>query len=140
MSSHQPLLENDIEPDEDAAPRAEGQMATNQSDAESGEHASVSQTHRNFIFSQASRPYSGKSVRTRRVYDFWSEPTNQSAHPVALLFLFLFRTLAIVIYLLGGFLFPGNYVLSTVVVVVLLAMDFWTCKVTTLPPSSMAWD
>jgi hypothetical protein len=34
-----------------------------------------------------------------------------------------------VVYLLGGFIFPGNYVLSTVVVVVLLAMDFWNCRV-----------
>lgn len=48
---------------------------------------------------------------------------------MALLFLFAFRTLAVVVYLLGGFIFPDNYVLSTVVVVVLLAMDFWTCRV-----------
>ncbi|KAJ7743166.1 Golgi apparatus membrane protein TVP23 [Mycena metata] len=51
----------------------------------------------------------------------------QSAHPVALLFLFLFRIAAITVYLLSGFV-TENYVLSTVAVVVLLAMDFWNCR------------
>lgn len=51
----------------------------------------------------------------------------QSAHPVSLFFLFFFRTAAIVVYLLCGF-FTSNYVLSTVLVVVLLAMDFWNCR------------
>ncbi|KAJ7026279.1 Golgi apparatus membrane protein TVP23 [Mycena alexandri] len=51
----------------------------------------------------------------------------QSAHPVALLFLFLFRIGAITVYLLSGFV-TENYVLSTVAVVVLLAMDFWNCR------------
>ncbi|KAJ7746932.1 Golgi apparatus membrane protein TVP23 [Mycena maculata] len=51
----------------------------------------------------------------------------QSSHPLALFFLFLFRTGAITVYLLSGF-FTDNYVLSTVVVVVLLAMDFWNCR------------
>ncbi|KIP12016.1 hypothetical protein PHLGIDRAFT_114073 [Phlebiopsis gigantea 11061_1 CR5-6] len=51
----------------------------------------------------------------------------QSAHPIALLFLYLFRTAAIVVYLLCGF-FTSNYVLSTVIVVVLLAVDFWNCR------------
>ncbi|KAG8855076.1 Golgi apparatus membrane protein tvp23 [Serendipita sp. 411] len=51
----------------------------------------------------------------------------QSSHPVALLFLYLFRTLAIVIYIIGGFL-TDDYVLSTVAVVVLLSADFWTCR------------
>lgn len=51
----------------------------------------------------------------------------QSAHPVALFFLYFFRTAAIVVYLLCGF-FTSNYVLSTVIVVVLLAMDFWNCR------------
>ncbi|KAG7450328.1 Golgi apparatus membrane protein TVP23 [Guyanagaster necrorhizus] len=51
----------------------------------------------------------------------------QSAHPLALFFLFLFRIAAITVYILCGF-FTDNYVLSTVVVVVLLAMDFWNCR------------
>ncbi|KAJ7126632.1 Golgi apparatus membrane protein TVP23 [Mycena crocata] len=51
----------------------------------------------------------------------------QSAHPLALFFLFLFRTAAITVYLLSGFV-TDNYVLATVAVVVLLAMDFWNCR------------
>lgn len=51
----------------------------------------------------------------------------QSAHPTALFFLFLFRIAAIAVYILCGW-FTDNYVLSTVAVVVLLAMDFWNCR------------
>ncbi|KAF7356811.1 Golgi apparatus membrane protein TVP23 [Mycena venus] len=51
----------------------------------------------------------------------------QSAHPIALFFLFSFRIAAITVYLFSGF-FTDNYVLSTVAVVVLLAMDFWNCR------------
>ncbi|EIN13547.1 DUF846-domain-containing protein [Punctularia strigosozonata HHB-11173 SS5] len=50
----------------------------------------------------------------------------QSAHPVALFFLYFFRIAAITVYILGGTF--GNYVIATVVVVVLLAMDFWNCR------------
>ena len=58
-----------------------------------------------------------------------SEPSiwSQSSHPVALLFLFLFRSLAIATYLLCGF-FAGGYVFSTVLVVLLLSADFWTVR------------
>ncbi|KAF8559258.1 Golgi apparatus membrane protein TVP23 [Imleria badia] len=51
----------------------------------------------------------------------------QSAHPAALFCLYLFRIAAISVYILCG-LFTDNYVLSTVAVVVLLAMDFWNCR------------
>jgi len=51
----------------------------------------------------------------------------QSAHPMVLFCLFFFRIAAIALYLLSGF-FINNYVVSTVVVVVLLAMDFWNCR------------
>ncbi|KIJ68250.1 hypothetical protein HYDPIDRAFT_36747 [Hydnomerulius pinastri MD-312] len=51
----------------------------------------------------------------------------QSAHPAALFCLYLFRITAIAVYILCG-LFTDNYVLSTVAVVVLLAMDFWNCR------------
>ncbi|KIJ53644.1 hypothetical protein M422DRAFT_222299 [Sphaerobolus stellatus SS14] len=51
----------------------------------------------------------------------------QSSHPLALFFLYLFRIGALATYILCG-LFTDNYVLSTVVVVVLLAMDFWNCR------------
>ncbi|KAF8844095.1 Golgi apparatus membrane protein TVP23 [Paxillus ammoniavirescens] len=51
----------------------------------------------------------------------------QSAHPAALFCLYLFRIAAVAVYILCG-LFTDNYVLSTVAVVVLLAMDFWNCR------------
>ncbi|EIW64734.1 DUF846-domain-containing protein [Trametes versicolor FP-101664 SS1] len=51
----------------------------------------------------------------------------QSAHPLVLFFLYFFRVAAITVYILCGF-FISNYVLSSVIVVVLLAMDFWNCR------------
>ncbi|KAA1468653.1 Golgi apparatus membrane protein TVP23 [Dentipellis sp. KUC8613] len=51
----------------------------------------------------------------------------QSAHPLALFFLYIFRIAAITTYILCGF-FTSNFVVSTVIVVVLLAMDFWNCR------------
>lgn len=51
----------------------------------------------------------------------------QSSHPIALIFLYLFRSLAMGVYLLCGFL-SGGYVLSTVIVVLLLSADFWTVR------------
>ncbi|KAI0932286.1 Golgi apparatus membrane protein tvp23, variant 3 [Taiwanofungus camphoratus] len=51
----------------------------------------------------------------------------QSAHPVALFFLYFFRVAAIAVYILCGFM-TSNFVLSAVIVVVLLAMDFWNCR------------
>lgn len=41
--------------------------------------------------------------------------------------LYLFRISAILVYILCGF-FTSNYVLSTVLVVVLLAADFWNTR------------
>jgi len=51
----------------------------------------------------------------------------QSSHPIVLLCLYAFRTAAVATYLLCGF-FTENFVLSTVLVVVLLAMDFWNAR------------
>ncbi|THH05102.1 hypothetical protein EW145_g5034 [Phellinidium pouzarii] len=51
----------------------------------------------------------------------------QSSHPLVLFFLFFFRITALAVYILCG-IFTDNYVLSTVIVVVLLAMDFWNCR------------
>ncbi|KAG8747941.1 Golgi apparatus membrane protein tvp23 [Ceratobasidium sp. 414] len=46
---------------------------------------------------------------------------------MVLFVLYLLRIAAITVYILCGF-FTDNYVLSTVIVVVLLAMDFWNCR------------
>ncbi|WVQ97661.1 hypothetical protein IAU59_004775 [Kwoniella sp. CBS 9459] len=51
----------------------------------------------------------------------------QSSHPMSLAFLYLFRSAAIAVYVLCG-LFTDNYVLSIVLVVVLLSLDFWNTR------------
>jgi len=51
----------------------------------------------------------------------------QSAHPIALFCLYLFRAAAISVYILSGW-FTKNFVLTAVVVVILLSMDFWNCR------------
>lgn len=43
------------------------------------------------------------------------------------MFLYLFRILALTAYILSSF-FPNYYVVSAVVIVVFLAMDFWNCR------------
>ncbi|RKP02400.1 hypothetical protein CXG81DRAFT_8207, partial [Caulochytrium protostelioides] len=50
-----------------------------------------------------------------------------SAHPVALIFHLLFRTLAILAYILGG-LFSDSFIMLFVVIMLLLACDFWAVK------------
>jgi hypothetical protein len=46
---------------------------------------------------------------------------------MVLISLYLFRSLAIAVYVLMG-LFTSNYILSIVIVVVLLSMDFWNTR------------
>ncbi|KAF7791918.1 hypothetical protein EIP86_002944 [Pleurotus ostreatoroseus] len=100
-----PLLDNTIEPDEvieaPPAPRATNNTAAPQ-----------------VVLTPGARPATQMAS---------SAGDAEAAHPVALFFLFFFRTAAIAVYLLCGF-FTENYVLSTVVVVVLLSMDFWNCQ------------
>lgn len=50
-----------------------------------------------------------------------------SAHPVALFFFLAFRLAAILTYLLG-LIFTSNFILVFVIIVLLLAFDFWTVK------------
>jgi len=51
----------------------------------------------------------------------------QSSHPIALFFHLAFRVTAILIYILNG-LISMSFVLSFVILVLLLAFDFWTVK------------
>ncbi|KAH8988817.1 DUF846-domain-containing protein [Lactarius akahatsu] len=88
-----------IEPDVPTRERSSGPVSASSADLESGSH-----------------PTQGLTGILR-----------QSAHPVALLVLYLLRIAAIATYILCGF-FTDNYVVSTVIVVVLLAMDFWNCR------------
>ncbi|KAH9175403.1 hypothetical protein EDB89DRAFT_360898 [Lactarius sanguifluus] len=88
-----------IEPDVPTRERSSGPVSVSSADLETGNH-----------------PTQGLSGILR-----------QSAHPVVLFVLYLLRIAAIATYILCGF-FTDNYVVSTVIVVVLLAMDFWNCR------------
>ncbi|KAJ2389835.1 Golgi apparatus membrane protein tvp23 [Coemansia sp. RSA 2559] len=50
-----------------------------------------------------------------------------SSHPLALMFLILFKCGALAIYLLGNF-FTDNFIILFVLCVLILAVDFWTVK------------
>ncbi|KAI7833243.1 Golgi apparatus membrane protein tvp-23 [Kickxella alabastrina] len=50
-----------------------------------------------------------------------------SSHPLALLFLLLFKSFALALYLLGNF-FTDNFILIFVLCVLTLSVDFWTVK------------
>ncbi|KAF8349905.1 Golgi apparatus membrane protein TVP23 [Amanita rubescens] len=112
MSVSTPLLDNTIEPDDSEIVPSKPQSAK--------QPVVLSPTNRT----------SGSGAMATSQSDAESGIAGmlrQSAHPAALFFLYIFRTAAVVVYILCGW-FTDNYVLSTVIVVVLLAMDFWNCR------------
>ncbi|CAL1695976.1 unnamed protein product [Somion occarium] len=118
-----PLLDNTIEPDELSEPS----VPLGNINASSTPRSPV-------VLTPGARPTAGQAANANAMASTAGDAESgiagifrQSAHPVALLFLYLFRIAAITVYLLCGF-FTSNYVLSTVLVVVLLAMDFWNCR------------
>ncbi|KAJ7453940.1 Golgi apparatus membrane protein TVP23 [Mycena galericulata] len=110
---HTPLLDGQIEPDEVVGTISSSAPASNNA-------RPIVLTPTNRATEQMATTESDAEAGIAGIF-------RQSAHPLALFFLFLFRTGAITVYLLSGF-FTDNYVLSTVAVVVLLAMDFWNCR------------
>ena len=52
---------------------------------------------------------------------------SQSAHPTALIFMLLFRSIAIFLYLFQSFI-SSDFVLGLVLIILSLAFDFWTVK------------
>jgi len=68
--------------------------------------------------------------------NFLGDTLSQSAHPVVCIFHLLFKSLALVFYILGGW-FAGdgkggnsgaNFITVTVICILLLAADFWVVK------------
>ncbi|KAI0321698.1 Golgi apparatus membrane protein TVP23 [Amylostereum chailletii] len=114
MSVATPLLDQTIEADEPIVPEQPSRSAN----APSREPV---------VLTPGSRPLDRLASTQSDAESGIAGIFRQSAHPVALLFLFLFRIAAIATYILCGF-FSDYYVISTVVVVVLLAMDFWNCR------------
>ncbi|KAG8972119.1 Golgi apparatus membrane protein tvp23 [Tulasnella sp. 425] len=118
MSLQQPLYQT-IEPDEPSAPLS-GSIGSG--NAQPGRKPVVL-TPTNSANAAAQASPSGLESGKCGIGAVFKE----SSHPLALLCLYLFRIAAISVYILCG-LFTDNYVLSTVLVVVLLAMDFWNCR------------
>ncbi|WVN89157.1 uncharacterized protein L203_104373 [Cryptococcus depauperatus CBS 7841] len=112
MSSSAPLLSSAIEPDEETPSVLQGQI---------GSSSRNTPTATPKVLVPGTQPSgSGSSLES-------AEEGGISSHPVALAILYLFRSAAIAVYVLCG-LFTDNYVLSTVLVVVLLSLDFWNTR------------
>ncbi|KAK7058794.1 Golgi apparatus membrane protein tvp23 [Paramarasmius palmivorus] len=120
MSVSTPLLDNTIEPDEPE--RISGNINSSNN---STPHQPVvlTPTNRTAENGTGGRMASTQSDAESGIAGIF----RQSAHPVALFFLYFFRISALIVYLLAETV-VNNYVLSTVLVVVLLAMDFWNCR------------
>ncbi|KAH9944444.1 DUF846-domain-containing protein [Epithele typhae] len=119
MSSNTPLFDT-IEPDEPEYERrtsATGNIASGPAPAATNTRTAPTQ-----LASTPGDAESGAQARTCR-----PASVSRSAHPTVLFFLYAFRSAALAVYILCGF-FISSYVLSSVIVVVLLAMDFWNCK------------
>ncbi|KAF8649816.1 hypothetical protein AX16_005581 [Volvariella volvacea WC 439] len=114
MSATAPLLET-IEPDEPADPPSRNISNPNAKPARQPVTLTPTSTTGNLATTQSDAEAGIAGI------------FRQSAHPVALFFLYFFRIAAISVYILSGF-FTSDFVLSTVIVVVLLAMDFWNCR------------
>ncbi|KAG7099401.1 Golgi apparatus membrane protein tvp23 [Marasmius oreades] len=116
MSVSTPLLDNTIEPDE---PEQRSGNINQENNLNTRQPVVLTPTNRANENRMASTPSDAESG-IAGIF-------RQSAHPIALFFLYFFRITAITLYLLAETL-VNNYVLSTVLVVVLLAMDFWNCR------------
>ncbi|KAF9443714.1 Golgi apparatus membrane protein TVP23 [Macrolepiota fuliginosa MF-IS2] len=121
MSAATPLLDNTIEPDDP-------------SEAISGNINAKTQSARPQVVLTPTTRSSNSNSNGQAMASSGGDAEagiagifRQSAHPLALLFLYFFRIAAVAVYVLSGW-FTDNYVLSTVLVVVLLAMDFWNCR------------
>lgn len=64
---------------------------------------------------------------TRRLFYCEAHPLNLGRHPYACFFHMLFRSGAVLSYLLCSF-FSDSFVLNFIVIILLLSFDFWTVK------------
>ncbi|WVW82560.1 hypothetical protein I302_104571 [Kwoniella bestiolae CBS 10118] len=117
MSSSAPLLSGTIEPDEEPPSLPQGKIGASSRSAEP------------VVLVPGTTPQgSGGMMGIGNAEEGGIRGIlKQSSHPLSLLFLYFFRSAAIAVYVLCG-LFTDNYVLSIVVVVVLLSLDFWNTR------------
>ncbi|CED84897.1 golgi apparatus membrane protein tvp23 [Phaffia rhodozyma] len=123
-STTRPLLSADIEPDSNSPPGTPRTFP-------SGNIASSSSSSRPPRQADGGLPPPVNSLGSGSEGNNGDEGIvgmiKRSSHPMALLSLYFFRSAAITVYVLCG-LFTDNYVLSIVLVVVLLSMDFWVTR------------
>jgi len=125
MSATTPFLSQTIEPDEPSLPVPSGRISGAPSPAgRTREPVVLTPTNANTTAATGRlNPDATPSDQEAGLAAIF----RQSSHPLVLLCLYAFRLAAVATYLLCGF-FTKNFVLSTVAVVVLLAMDFWNCR------------
>ncbi|KAK6905949.1 hypothetical protein I203_106784 [Kwoniella mangroviensis CBS 8507] len=116
MSSSAPLLSGTIEPDEEPPTLPQGKIGASSRSSEPVVLVPGTTAQGNVATGISNAEEGG----IRGIL-------KQSSHPLSLLFLYFFRSAAIAVYVLCG-LFTDNYVLSIVVVVVLLSLDFWNTR------------
>ncbi|WWC66169.1 uncharacterized protein I206_100070 [Kwoniella pini CBS 10737] len=117
MSSSAPLLSGTIEPDEEAPSFPKGKIGASSRPSEPVVLVPGTTAHSSNTATGIGNAEEGGIRGILKA----------SSHPMSLLFLYFFRSAAIAVYVLCG-LFTDNYVLSIVVVVVLLSLDFWNTR------------
>jgi Eukaryotic protein of unknown function (DUF846) len=69
--------------------------------------------------------------------EYIQEKLSQSAHPTVVIFHILFKAIALFLYIFGGWFLPsgsnarsggGHFITLSVVIILMLAFDFWTVK------------
>lgn len=69
--------------------------------------------------------------------EYIQEKLSQSAHPTVVVFHILFKAIALFLYIFGGWFLPsgsnarnggGHFITLSVVIILMLAFDFWTVK------------
>ncbi|KAF5368438.1 hypothetical protein D9758_002401 [Tetrapyrgos nigripes] len=123
MSVSTPLLDNTIEPDDPSIELSGNIRSANPNSASTRQPVVLTPTNRATQSSNTGLASTQSDAESGIAGIF-----RQSAHPVALFFLYLFKIAAIGVYVVSGF-FTDSYVLFSVIVVVLLAADFWNCRV-----------
>ncbi|KAI5453281.1 Golgi apparatus membrane protein tvp23 [Naganishia albida] len=124
MSASQPLFDATIEPDED--PNTSSSQFPSGNIGSTGGASSQSQPVVLTPGPSSERP-TGIGGNSGNAESGISGILKSSSHPMVLACLYIFRSAALAVYVLCG-LFTDNYVLSIVIVVVLLSLDFWNVR------------
>ncbi|KAL7413397.1 hypothetical protein BDY24DRAFT_389936 [Mrakia frigida] len=122
-STSQPLLSSDIEPDSSSPPSTPRFPSGNIGSSGAPPRPRETLTPGSGLPTPVTQSGGNGDAQDDSVVGMFK----RSSHPLALLSLYFFRSAAIAVYVLCG-LFTDNYVLSIVMVVILLSMDFWNTR------------